>query len=1046
MKRGMGNKIAVLFLTLMMITSSLTVVPVAATTPTTDATTGEIVIAATDYNTKEGAVEDKGTYLLFNPDGSVTYNFTIAEGGTYKLKTQHQQGDSTDTDFDMTVKIDDMEELNIKRRADYYKYIRGAYSFELSAGEHTLSIGVTSTSGGRKVKLHNIYLERMEATDISGVDETELPAVNYAYGNFRYWDENPSGTSNDQGVTWARGSLISTTSNPSLPGVSMFGTYYVKVEEDSYFDLSILSGSTEDSTVAIVCDEGTEKEVVLGNSLSVPSTGAYRKAAWKSLGMIRLTPGEHKLKITHKTGTFYFFALKVKLVGGKLKVDKVEYGDELTLSNGVTIPRGTDNFKLYFNLSIKESTLTNDNISLANSSGEEVKLTVVENSDKVAAIKLKEALGAGETYTLTLKDVAPEYGTALDEIKEYTFTADTTDSAVGSIECVESSEDYANMYIKLVTKSSIGEPIKGRWVTVIRTNPAGNETVTLLEETLSGENGIVEIRDTITGENYGNYKYTATCEGAQGAVDVILNYITKEYETEILRNLIDTTAETIGDFFSTYYVDLGIDPATEIPEGIDEEKVYGYFIGNEIENGSDFRDKYHTAIFTEIINHATDVDAIKGVLADAEAIDLFGIDKTLLDILFGYVTDAGANAEDPSDDIYAADELANEIYALDTISDLQLMGEALCDLVEQKFMEICGKADIALETKSFTSYIGKSVEIPIELETTATNVTDVEVSIWSEDLTFDKDKTSIEVPNSTSKWDGDVLRISLSYNRKADVTKIGSVLLKPENEAGSYTIKVKGKLYYDVNLDKNDDFNLEEDILVVGDIIEGSFPVTITEKANNSKDSAGVTTMVSREYPLPEAEKPTDTDVDGYTFSDIDGVDWAKESIEALLERAVISKSEDGKFNPNNNITRAEYLKMVMEALGMVNEEAIASFEDVSTDDWFYKYVASATEAGIVNGNELGQFRPNDSITREDMAVIVIRAMKAANIEIPEISEEKFADDDDISDYAKDAIYRLKNMGIINGVGDNMFMPLGNATRAETAKMVYEMIKAVAKL
>ena len=204
--------------------------------------------------------------------------------------------------------------------------------------------------------------------------------------------------------------------------------------------------------------------------------------------------------------------------------------------------------------------------------------------------------------------------------------------------------------------------------------------------------------------------------------------------------------------------------------------------------------------------------------------------------------------------------------------------------------------------------------------------------------------------------------------------------------------------------------------------------------------------MVSREYPLPEAEKPTDTDVDGYTFSDIDGVDWAKESIEALLERAVISKSEDGKFNPNNNITRAEYLKMVMEALGMVNEEAIASFEDVSTDDWFYKYVASATEAGIVNGNELGQFRPNDSITREDMAVIVIRAMKAANIEIPEISEEKFADDDDISDYAKDAIYRLKNMGIINGVGDNMFMPLGNATRAETAKMVYEMIKAVAKL
>ncbi|MBQ3573331.1 MAG: S-layer homology domain-containing protein, partial [Clostridia bacterium] len=319
-----------------------------------------------------------------------------------------------------------------------------------------------------------------------------------------------------------------------------------------------------------------------------------------------------------------------------------------------------------------------------------------------------------------------------------------------------------------------------------------------------------------------------------------------------------------------------------------------------------------------------------------------------------------------------------------------------------------------------------------------------------EDMTFDEDMTVVKAPTGAKteyEWNDDVLTIEIKFDKRSAADALGKIFLMGEENSGAYTVKISGNIIYDVNLDKNPNFSVEEDIPVIGGVTEVSFPVTVASSESSSKKDS-VSTIEYGNYTAPgttPVAPPIENPDTGekFEFDDISDVDWATESINALLEKGIISKSDDKKFNPNNEITRAEYLKLVVEALGMADETAESDLNDVSKEDWFYKYVASAQSAEIVFGNELGEFNPNESITREDMAVIVIRAMEKAGIEIKAAPDEKFSDDDSMSDYAKAAIYSLKGMGIINGVGDNRFNPLGNATRAETAKMIYELIKAV---
>lgn len=186
------------------------------------------------------------------------------------------------------------------------------------------------------------------------------------------------------------------------------------------------------------------------------------------------------------------------------------------------------------------------------------------------------------------------------------------------------------------------------------------------------------------------------------------------------------------------------------------------------------------------------------------------------------------------------------------------------------------------------------------------------------------------------------------------------------------------------------------------------------------------------------AKNPEATSVEKPMYNDLDSVSWAKESIERLGKKGIISGTGDNMFRPQDNITREEFVKMIVCAYNLLDENAKTDdFDDVDSSKWYAKYVASAYNAKIIFGINEKDFGVGEFITREDMAVI---ACRAANIAAGN-TEVKFSDDENISDYAKDAVYAMKASGIMQGKGNNLFEPKAYATRAETAKMLDTMLK-----
>jgi len=173
-------------------------------------------------------------------------------------------------------------------------------------------------------------------------------------------------------------------------------------------------------------------------------------------------------------------------------------------------------------------------------------------------------------------------------------------------------------------------------------------------------------------------------------------------------------------------------------------------------------------------------------------------------------------------------------------------------------------------------------------------------------------------------------------------------------------------------------------------------------------------------------------------YTDVEENHWANEAITYLKERKIVNGMPDGSFNPDGNITRAEFVKIVCEGFKLKSDKK-TGFEDVKKGDWFISYVEVAGGLGIVNGSD-GSFLPYDAISREDAAIIIYRIAELKGFEL-ETDEKSFKDAESISDYAKSGIGRLYASGIINGMEDGCFCPENNMTRAECAKMVSDILR-----
>ncbi len=160
---------------------------------------------------------------------------------------------------------------------------------------------------------------------------------------------------------------------------------------------------------------------------------------------------------------------------------------------------------------------------------------------------------------------------------------------------------------------------------------------------------------------------------------------------------------------------------------------------------------------------------------------------------------------------------------------------------------------------------------------------------------------------------------------------------------------------------------------------------------------------------------------------------YSMEAVKYLSDKKIINGYGDGTFRPDNFVTRAEFAKMICTAF-LIEGENEVSFTDVNKSDWYYDSITNLAAQGILLGDGT-LFRPDELIMRQDATLIIARILSYFGFEY-ENDSTVFADDAYISDYAADAVSKMKNAGIVVGNGLN-FNPLSDITRGEAAVLVY---------
>lgn len=201
---------------------------------------------------------------------------------------------------------------------------------------------------------------------------------------------------------------------------------------------------------------------------------------------------------------------------------------------------------------------------------------------------------------------------------------------------------------------------------------------------------------------------------------------------------------------------------------------------------------------------------------------------------------------------------------------------------------------------------------------------------------------------------------------------------------------------------------------------------------SSSGNSGGITNiLVPQSTAQPEDKAPR--------FLDMDQAVWAEEYVNYLLDRDMIAGDGDGNYRPNDAVLREEFVQMLVSCLNLWNDKP-PTFLDVSEDAWYRRCVGAAEAAGIISGISEGIFGVHREITRQEMAVMVLNAIQKMQIPLSKEEEGIFADIEQIAPWAREAVEQLRRAGIVNGNEEQCFQPGKSLTRAEAAKILYELI------
>ncbi len=232
----------------------------------------------------------------------------------------------------------------------------------------------------------------------------------------------------------------------------------------------------------------------------------------------------------------------------------------------------------------------------------------------------------------------------------------------------------------------------------------------------------------------------------------------------------------------------------------------------------------------------------------------------------------------------------------------------------------------------------------------------------------------------------------------------------------------------DDNTDNGDDTNTDN-----------NKPDKDDDKNGGGTGSVGglVTNPDNKDEEEEPTEKPEDKPVVTYP-SDIAN-HWAAENVKYVYDNQLMNGYEDGTFGVENPITRAEFVTVMARLLGLEQNEANAAAFGDCDGHWAKGYIGALAAKGIVGGVNDGEFAPDENITREQIAIILSRAFNLVGA----AEENSFADDAEISSWAKAGVYAVLEAGYMKGDDTGNFAPLANATRGEVATVIMRLHKGM---
>ncbi|AFC31656.1 putative xanthan lyase XalB [Paenibacillus mucilaginosus 3016] len=197
----------------------------------------------------------------------------------------------------------------------------------------------------------------------------------------------------------------------------------------------------------------------------------------------------------------------------------------------------------------------------------------------------------------------------------------------------------------------------------------------------------------------------------------------------------------------------------------------------------------------------------------------------------------------------------------------------------------------------------------------------------------------------------------------------------------------------------------------------------------NAKDSLGA--VMQAKFTIPAGS---------ISFQDTGRYAWASEQINELAAKGIVNGTGANTFSPGANVTRSDFIVLLVRALGLKAEPDM-SFVDVSSAQYYAQAVGIAKRLGIAEGGADGRFNPKQEISRQDMMVLISRALKASGrtLEAGTAADlSLFTDRGQVASYAADSVATLIKNKVVEGDGTSL-KPLATATRAETAVLIHRI-------